>query len=197
MAIRPLIFWAILLQAALLQLGIKITCKSQLVSPIPLPSPNDTVYTLPGCETFDSFDCLVAKTAFGTPDFCKTYATTANCVIYFTPAFCGDVDQNQTVQNYIEAIEDCINQVPNGPCAYNDTARVCTSGLFSEFKFIDNYDPVRVSMVDYVFSFIDLKLDVVNSVFGGTKDLSWIIKEYQDEVWYIGQFMIGTLGKTL
>lgn len=195
MAIRPLIFWAISLHAILLQLGIKIACNGQPASPIPPAGPGDTVYTLPGCEIFDSFDCLVAKTAFGMPNYCKTYATTTNCVIYLAPSFCGDVDPAK-VPDYKGAIEECINAVPLGPCAYKATARACTSDLFLRSRFFNNADPPRITLESGgAGPVIDFELDTLDVVFGGVLDQSWNPKFSSSN--YAGQFLIGTLCKTL
>ncbi len=219
MACCPFIFWAILLPAIIPQLGVKISCNGQKVAsiaPIPTPRPGDTVLTIPGCDVSDSFDCLVAATAFGMPDYCKTYATTANCVIYLTLAFCGDINL-PAVQNDTEPLQNCINSVPSGPCNYNSTGRACTSGLFSAFKFLNDSNPPRINVPPGggPGPAFELELDIPEAIFGGELDPTWnssiwtevavsnddaqvsdVAGNSEDAghsvLWYAGQFMIGT-----
>ena len=216
-----LIFWVISLPAIFFQLGIKIFCNGQTtdsIAPIPPARADDTVLTIPGCEVFDSFDCLVAKTAFAMPEYCKTYATTVNCVIYLTPAFCGDIHL-PAVQDDPKPLQDCINAVRFGPCEYNTTGRACTSRLFSAFKFLDDPDPPRFHMSldsdTMAGPLFDLTPDTRETIFGGEFDYSWnssiwrksvVANNKRDDVannkkdsvlwdilWDEGQFLVGTL----
>jgi hypothetical protein len=204
-----LIFWVISLPAIFFQLGIKIFCNSQTtdsIAPIPPARADDTVLTIPGCEVFDSFDCLVAKTAFAMPAYCKIYTTTVNCVIYLTPAFCGDIHL-PAVQDDPKPLQDCINAVRFGPCEYNTTGRACTSRLFSAFKFLDDPDPPRFhmffgagTMAGIVY---ELELDIRETIFGGEFDYTWnssiwrkveVALDKKDKaLWDIGQFLVGML----
>jgi len=201
------IFWVISLPAIVLQLGIKISCNGQtspLPNPIPPGGPDDTVLTIPGCEVFDSFDCLVAKTAFAMPAYCKTYSTTVNCVTYLTPAFCGDIDL-PAIQNDTGPLQNCINSVPYGPCDYNTTGRACTSELFSACKFLDDPNPPRFELYLGGIGGLEFELerDIRSTIFGGSEDYTWNSSiwgrvegayDKKDEIlWNVGQFLIGTL----
>jgi hypothetical protein len=160
--------------------------------------------TIPGCGIWDSFDCLVARTAFRMPEYCKTYATTANCILYLYPAFCRDIHL-PAVQTDTKPLQNCINAIPFGPCHYNPTGRACTSGLFSIFKFVNDPDPPRLPppLGGGPGPEFELESDIPEVIFGGELDLSWdpsiwtIDIKRSDEVtaplYYIGQFMIGTL----
>ena len=233
MASYLLIFWFISLPAIILQLGIKISCNGQtttasaispitltptdpvpsaispiiltLTDPIPSARPDDTHLTIPGCGILDSYDCLVARAAFRIPEYCTTYATTVNCVLHLHLAFCGDIHL-PAVHTDTGPLQNCINAIPFGPCHYNTTGRACTSGLFSNFKFVNNSDPPRISLPlsGGPGPEFELQLDIPEVIFGGVLDYSWDpsiwttdLKHSDDDVknalYNIGQFMVGTL----
>jgi hypothetical protein len=205
----PLIVWVISLPAIIFQLGINIFCDGQTtdsIAPIPPPRAGDNTFTIPGCEVLDSVDCLVAKTAFGMPEYCKTYATTVNCITYLTPAFCGDIDL-PAVQEDTTPLQNCIDAVPFGPCHYNATGRACTSGLSSAFHFLNDPDPPRLSLPlgGGPGREFDQELDIPEVIFGGELDHSWnssvvwggkaddLMTAEQKLMYNVGQFLVGML----
>jgi hypothetical protein len=204
-----LIVWVISLPAIIFQLGINIFCDGQTtdsIAPIPPPRADDTDFTIPGCEVLKSIDCLVAKTAFKMPEYCKTYATTVNCVTYLTPAFCEDIDL-PAVQNDTTPLQNCIDAVPFGPCYYNTTGRACTSRLFSAFKFLNDSNPPRLSLPlgGGPGREFEQQLDTPEVIFGGELDHTWnssviwrakyddILTAEQKLIYNVGEFLVGTL----
>jgi hypothetical protein len=203
MPIRRLIFLALLFPAFTLQLSIDKRDNGQNMcpaNPIPRARDSDNIYTLPGCEIWGSFDCLVAKTAFRMPSYCKTLATTVNCVIYLAPAFCGDIFV-ENAKDYIPTVQHCLDLIPLGPCVCSNGGRACRSDLFLRFPFYQDINPPRVTVTTGApGQLFDLQMDSLDVVFGGVLDPTW---RWLDDgpgnndvsryVWGVGQVLLGTL----
>ena len=201
------IFWVISLPAIILQLGIKISCNGQAtpsIAPIPPARADDIDLTIPGCDVPRSFDCIVAKTAFEMPEYCKASSMTVNCVTYLSLAFCGDINL-PAVQNDSTPLQNCIDTVPLGPCAYNTTGRACTSGLFSAFKFLPDSPRISIPLGGGPGPEFEQELDNPEVIFGGELDYAWnstiawiksagLLTSGEEMLIYeAAQFLVGTL----